>query len=421
MDELGGEISADAEAQLKDLNFIRKRVPWMRRFDGVTQVKLHVSGPAAAPSLKGSFFLKDGEVSHTLNFPMLSEVNLQGEFDEASITITSMKAEVGGSPVNLSGSVNREGETVAVNLHADGRNLLLFRNNDMRLRGDVQLQVSGPWEHLLITGTTGLTGGYYNKNIDFLGKIGVPTAPVSRGGTFLFSFGEEPLKNAVLDIRITTIEPFRIRNNLIRGTLRPELTLKGTGEVPFLVGTIYIDPSRVLLPSGRLQVQSGLVRFLEKNPDRPLLNLLATSKVLDYDINIVIQGPIDDPVITLSSSPALPNDDLLLLLLTGQPPQEGNAVSDGMGRSATNVMVYLGRDFLSKWLEDESAASDETILDRFELDYGRGVTKSGEQTIESTFRLSEKATGPKRVYYLSGEKDRYDAYNYGFKVVFRFE
>jgi len=352
---------------------------------------------------------------------MLSEVNLQGEFDEASITITSMKAEVGGSPVNLSGSVNREGETVAVNLHADGRNLLLFRNNDMRLRGDVQLQVSGPWEHLLITGTTGLTGGYYNKNIDFLGKIGVPTAPVSRGGTFLFSFGEEPLKNAVLDIRITTIESFRIRNNLIRGTLRPELTLKGTGEVPFLVGTIYIDPSRVLLPSGRLQVQSGLVRFLEKNPDRPLLNLLATSKVLDYDINIVIQGPIDDPVITLSSSPALPNDDLLLLLLTGQPPQEGNAVSDGMGRSATNVMVYLGRDFLNKWLEEESGTSNETFLDRFEIDYGRSVSKSGVQTVESTFRLSKQETGKKKVYYLSAEKDRYDAYNYGLKVVFRFE
>ncbi|MGB3649219.1 MAG: hypothetical protein WA992_11900, partial [Desulfobulbales bacterium] len=120
-------------------------------------------------------------------------------------------------------------------------------------------------------------------------------------------------------------------------------------------------------------------------------------------------------------SPSLPNDDLLLLLLTGQPPKEESVTSTGLGRGATNVMVYLGRDFLNKWLEDESGTSDETILDRFELDYGRGVTKSGEQTIESTFRLSEQTTEKKRVYYLSGEKDRYDAYNYGFKVVFRFE
>ena len=166
-----------------------------------------------------------------------------------------------------------------------------------------------------------------------------------------------------------------------------------------------------------------MVRFLENNPDRPQLDLLANSKVLGYDINVVTQGPLDDPVITLSSTPALPNDDLLLLLLTGQPPKEGEGTSGalGLGKGATNVMVYLGRDFLNKWLEDETGRSDETILERFELDYGRGVTKSGEQTIESTFRLTEQATGKKRVYYLSAEKDRYDAYNYGFKVVFRFE
>ena len=62
-------------------------------------------------------------------------------------------------------------------------------------------------------------------------------------------------------------------------------------------------------------VRSGLLRFLEKEPDRPQLDLLANSKILDYDINVLSQGPIDDPVITMSSSPPLPNEDLLLLLL----------------------------------------------------------------------------------------------------------
>ncbi len=84
-------------------------------------------------------------------------------------------------------------------------------------------------------------------------------------------------------------------------------------------------------------------------------------------------------------------------------------------------MVYLGKDFLNKWLEDESSASDESILDRFILDFGRGVTKSGDQTVEAAFQLSKQETGKRKVYYLSGEKDKYDAYNYGLKLVFRFE
>jgi hypothetical protein len=418
--ELKGELKADATVQLKDLNFLRDRVSWLQRIEGDMQGELHLAGPVTNPSMKGSFTLKDGGISHTFNFPTLSAVNLQGNFDERSLTIKNMQAEVGGSPVNLKGSINKEKDTVVVNLHVDGKNVLLFRNNDMRMRGDVQLDVSGPLERLAVKGTTGLTGGYYTGNIDFLGTIGSSSAPVSEGVNFLFSFPDPPLKNAALDIKITTIEPFRIRNNLIRGVLRPELSLKGTGELPFLVGTIYIDPSRVLLPSGRLQIQSGLLSFLAGKPDRPQLDLLAQSKVLGYDINVVTQGPLNDPVITLSSNPALPNDDLLLLLLTGQPPKQDLA-GDIKFSAATNVMVYLGRDFLSKWLDDESGANDESIFERFELDYGRGVTKSGEQTVEGTFRMSELKTGKRRVYYLSAEKDKYDAYNYGLKLVFRFE
>jgi hypothetical protein len=248
--ELRGELAGDAILKLKDLNFLRLWLPWLRRLEGDMQGELRVSGSVTDPAITGSFSFRDGELSHSFNFPALSAVNLLGDFDEHSITIKRMQAEVGGSPVNLSGNINKEGETVEVNLHADGKNLLLFRNNDMRMRGDVQLDVSGPLQHLSIKGSTGLTGGYYTKNFDFLSMIGSSSAPVSEGVSFLFSFPDPPLRDAALDIKITTIEPFRIRNNLIRGVLRPELSLKGTGELPFLTGTVYIDPSRILEDPG---------------------------------------------------------------------------------------------------------------------------------------------------------------------------
>jgi translocation and assembly module TamB len=307
-----------------------------------------------------------------------------------------------------------------VRLKGGGKNILLFRNNDIWIRGDVRLEAAGPVETMKISGETSITGGYYTKNIDLLGMIGSSSGPVTEGVNFLFSFPEPPFRNAVFDIRITSSEPFRIRNNLVRSSLRPDLTLKGTGELPYLIGAVYIDPSRILLPAGRLQVQSGLLRFRENEPDRPQLDLLASSKILDYDINVLTQGPIDEPIITLSSRPPLPNEDLLLLLLTGQPPQKGTSAG-AQGTGTRNVLVYISRDFLNKWLEEDIGSSDDTILDRFELDYGRGITRSGEQTFESTFRLSDTSGGTGQAYYLTGEKDRYDAYNYGLKMVFRFE
>jgi translocation and assembly module TamB len=415
-----GEVSADATVQLKDLNFLRQTLPWLRRFEGDMQSKVQVSGPISNPDFNGSISLQDGELSHTLNFPMLTNVNLQSNFNELSLTIENMGAEVGGSPVTFNGRIKKDNETVMVDLQVDGQNVLLFRNSDMHMRGDVNLQVAGPLEKLHVNGTTALTGGYFTRNFDLLGKIGSSAAPVSEGVGFLFSFQDPPLKDLVFDIKITSIEPFRIRNNLVRAALRPELSLQGTGELPFLVGTVYIDPSRVLLPSGRLQVQSGVLHFLQGEPDRPHLDLLAQSRVLGYDINVVTSGPLDDLTFTLSSNPTLPNEDLMLLLLTGQPPRDDVAAGTS-GTASTNVMLFLGRDFLSKWLEDDSAMSDESIFDRFDMSFGRDVTKSGEQTVDTSFRLMEQPTGKGRTYYLTGEKDKYDAYNYGLKLVFRFE
>jgi len=419
-DPWSGEISAKATVMVKDLNILKKYLPWLRRFNGDLGGTVSLSGPVSNPAINGSVSLAQGEISHTFNFPMLKAVKLEADFDRESLTIRQMQADVGGSPVALNGLINLEDDAVDVYLHLDGKNLLIFRNNDLRLRGDVKLDVTGPLDHLAVEGTTGLTGGYYTKNFDFLSLFGSSSTPVSRGVNFLFSFSEPPLNDASFDVKITTIEPLRIRNNLIRGSLRPELLLKGTGELPYLVGTVYIDPSRVLLPSGRLQIQSGLLRFLEEEPDRPQLDLLANSKILGYDINVVFEGPLSDPIINLSSSPALPNDELLLLLLTGQPPRQDLA-GGARGSGTQNVMVYLGRDFLNRWLEDESAVSDERLLDRFELDYGRDVTRTGEQTIETSFRLSEQVTETGIIYYLTGEKDKYDAYNYGLKLVLRFE
>jgi hypothetical protein len=418
--ELRGEVSADAVVRLKDLNFLREKISGLRRVEGEVQAEIHLAGPVMRPAVQGSFSFREGEVAHTFNFPVLKAVNLEGVFNENSITIATMDAEIGGAPVSLEGKIDRSGKTVVLGFRVEGKNVLLFRNSDMSMRGDVKLDVEGPLERLVIRGTTAITGGYYTRDVDFLGMIGSRSRPVTEGTGFLFSFSEPLFKDVVFDVGITSSKPFRIRNNLVRGAVRPDLSLRGTGELPFLVGTVYIDPSRVVLPSGRLQVQSGLIRFPEKEPDRPQLDLLAHSKILGYDINLVTSGPLDDPVITLSSSPALPNDELLLLLLTGQPPKTGTSGAS-RGRGATNVMVYLGRDFLERWLADDSAGSDESVLDRFELDFGRNITRSGEQTVEATFRLGGQAAATGKTYYLSAEKDRYDAYNYGLKLVFRFE
>jgi translocation and assembly module TamB len=53
--------------------------------------------------------------------------------------------------------------------------------------------------------------------------------------------------------------------------------LTGTGEVPLLVGKVYVEPTRLYLPAGRMNLQAGMIRFEQTEPDRPKLDLLGTA------------------------------------------------------------------------------------------------------------------------------------------------
>ena len=185
-----------------------------------------------------------------------------------------------------------------------------------------------------------------------------------------------------------------------------------------LVGKVYVEPTRLYLPAGRMNLQAGMIRFEQTEPDRPKLDLLGTATMRSFDITAVIEGPYDEPVITLSSVPPLPDDELLMLLLAGKPPTSSGSRSSGMNQGL-NVATFVGRDLISRLF----GASDETfesIIDRFDVEVGRSITQRGEETIHSQFRLSEDILVDGDSLYLTGERDYFDYYNGGIKFVFRF-
>jgi translocation and assembly module TamB len=81
----------------------------------------------------------------------------------------------------------------------------------------------------------------------------------------------------------------------------------------------------------------------------------------------------------------------------------------------------LGRDLIARWNGSDSVEAGESIMDRFEVHIGRAVTRSGEETVEAQFRLAEGVLRDGDNLYLTGEKDIFDFYNAGLKIVFRFK
>jgi translocation and assembly module TamB len=146
-----------------------------------------------------------------------------------------------------------------------------------------------------------------------------------------------------------------------------------------------------------------------------------STRLQGYDIEAQVTGTPEAPEVQLTSSPALPSDELLLLLLTGQRPASGGSGVEDR-QAAESIAVYLAQDFLTRWLR-RGNDDDVTWAERFEFVRGRDVSQNGVETAEATFLLRErKGSGERReAVYLVAEQDSFEDKNYGVRWVFRFQ
>jgi len=198
----------------------------------------------------------------------------------------------------------------------------------------------------------------------------------------------------------------------------------GTGLVPLLHGTVYIEPTRLYLPTTAMTLSTGTVRFLEENPFVPELDLFGEARVLGHDIRADITGPYDEPELLLRSTPPLSQEDLFLLLITGRlptDPERNNLLS-----TANTLAIYLARDTLARLVGDNGPLDEDAVFERLEFAIGEEVSKNGTETFEVVFRLTSKADKPKdrkdfRHAYLAARRDKFEDYNFGLRWVFRFK
>jgi translocation and assembly module TamB len=325
-------------------------------------------------------------------------------FEGRKVRIEGFKGQLGYGPLAIGGTIHLPVDGVPeVDATIKGENLLLARSRNLRLRSDVDLSVSGPLDALLAKGKFVVTDALYSQPMDLLAG----SAPAADHKLQLFSIREGPLSTLRLDIEIFGDRSFRISNNIVRGHFSPALRLRGTGAVPEPDGSIFFQDVLVKLELTSLKVDHGEVRFAPDDPFAPLVRLAAHTRIQGFDLNVALEGALPDVEVYVQSNPPLPPRDALILLMTGNTPER--LQEKGTQGALMLAGTVFGKRLLSK-VQGPSDPDEESFLDRFSLDMGRDISRSGEETIEAEFRVA-------RQWYARGERDRYDDYNFG--VVWR--
>jgi autotransporter translocation and assembly factor TamB len=222
-----------------------------------------------------------------------------------------------------------------------------------------------------------------------------------------------------LDLDVTSEPRVWIDNReaLVRTTVA--LHMKGTAVDPRLLGVISAEEGRVTIFDRTFRTDHATVSFVDGRVEEPWIDLAATSRQAGVAIYVTVQGAGETPTIKLTSSPPLPESDIISLLTIGTT-REGAQQTDAGTLAASAAGRYAFAQLAEKF---RGRNRDIGFLDRItvEADAGRPGTTSSAQS-------AAEASGPRfTVIYditdhwaTQAERDRWGFYNFDVFYQWRF-
>ncbi|WP_152044664.1 translocation/assembly module TamB domain-containing protein [Aureimonas psammosilenae] len=390
-----------------------------RAVQGTARIDVAVSGTAAAPNVNGTISTTDATFTDTGANVAVRNIATTITLSGQTATISSFRANLAaGGTITAGGTLgltNGFPADIQVRL-ADGR----YSDGEIvAIRLNAALSLTGQ-----LTATPLLAGSIDVRRMDILVPARFPTslsridvkrrnAPprVAKQQNELFppSKGGGGGGGINLDIAFNAPSEIFVRGRGLDAQLGGSLRIQGSASAPAITGGFELRRGRLVILNKRLDFQSGTLSFT--GDLIPLLDFVATSDTGDVTVQVAVTGPANDPSFNFSSSPALPQDEVLARLIFNQgttnlsPLQiaqlaEAAAQLAGVGGSTgllENLRSQLGVDDLDvrttadgqtavgvgKYLNDRTYLGvDSTGRASINIDIGKGLKASGAVTAE---------------------------------------
>ncbi|WP_175414898.1 translocation/assembly module TamB domain-containing protein [Nibricoccus aquaticus] len=354
----------------------------------------------ASGDIQGTLKLHDASTHPITPFGSFNQISGEIVFSGRQAELKSLSALASGQTIKASGSVAFPAAApLKVDLSLAGKNLPLARQTGLLVRGDLDLKVKSTDDGLTtLSGDVNLHDSLFLRDVRSL-------IPKRGGGAAsrppYFSVTKAPFRDWRLALTVGGNRFITLRTPLFNGVVSGRFQLGGTLFEPIAIGQATFDEGTILLPFAALRLTSGSVRLAQADPYSPQLAINAASRSLGYDVRMELSGSASDPTLTFSSSPSLTSEQVLLMVMAGEPPRTD--ITSSTSDRAASIGVYLGKSLFSDFLGDPTAA------ERFTFSSGADVSRSGKETLEFEYMLDKR-------WSLVGERDEFDDYNAGIKL-----
>jgi translocation and assembly module TamB len=309
---------------------------------GNVVLSTEVRGTVKAPRLEGQIQIQNAGLAF-IDLPNgLSEINGTLIFDQNRLRIQSLSARTGGGLLNFDGYVAYS-NGLYFDLTAKGDDIRLRYPEGVSSMANVDLHLAGTTRDSLLSGDVLVTKLGINPRFDFalyLARSGQPA-----GGAAL---AQNPmLANMRLDVHVLTTADLRVETSLAKIAGDADLRIRGTAAQPGVIGRANIVEGEVQFNGTKYNLERGDITFINPRKIEPVLDLVASARVREYDVTIRFAGSTDKLLTTYRSEPPLPTADIIALLAVGRTRDDALAVTtpqQSLTETAQNAILGQALD-----------------------------------------------------------------------------
>lgn len=367
---------------------------------GTASLNVKVAGTASAPVITGQIRSSDAKLTDVRRNLALRNLQIAVDLDRSRARISSLSGTLStGGTVSVSGTVGiLPGSGFPADLAVKLDKAAYVDGKVVSTVADGTITLSGP-----LTGGAKLSGRVSlgrsaitvpQKLPASLAKINVQhrneSVEVSNQNKAVMErqgAGKKSSSSAIaLDLVVSAPRIF-VQGRGIDAELGGDLTLRGTASDPVVSGGFKMVRGRMTILSRRLDFTTGTISF--GGDLTPTLDMKATTDSDSRAIIVSVEGSANDPAISFSSNPSLPQDEVLAQLIFRQSmsrlsvlqiAQLADAAAQLAGGRSTSLLQGLQSNL---GVDDLDVTSDET---------GQAKVKAGKYLNDRTYIQVEQGS-----------------------------
>jgi translocation and assembly module TamB len=298
------------------------------------------------------------------------DMAFDGQFDGSLLRINSLSGRANGGTLKGAGFV-RLGLEQTIDLAIDLERARLANSDTLEFTLSGPMRLQGQGAKATLSGDLRVDSA--RVQLVQVANSEIPQLQVRRAGEIRVPAAEPTLSASTigLDIRVRADDRVQVEGMGLESVWRGDIRVRGTPAAPQFLGTATLVRGEFSFASSTFELTSGRVGFNGRPLDSSL-NIQAQTQAEDVTALVTISGTAGKPDIRFSSSPTLPQDEILSRLLFGASVAD-LSVTEAVQLATAVAGLQSGTDTMGKIRRSVGVDRLRIVGDNAETGMGTGI------------------------------------------------